>query len=678
LKDSQFIYDLDHCDYSYPGSVAGKKVLNKINLRVAEGEFVAICGASGSGKSTLLYLFGGMLAPDDGRVFFKGRDLWEKSELERAEIRNQQIGFVFQQFHLVPRMTVLQNIMLPANYPSETNVLTSSDQTRALELLELVGLGQQQDSLPNQLSGGQQQRVAIARALLRNPAVILADEPTGNLDSENSEQVLQIFEKIQKAGHTVIMITHEADIANRAERMISVKDGMVLQEHPFDKIPGPSATLPRDTPKRELAGVAMQRLRIWRNVLPLGVQNLRTHLMRTALTMLGVIIAIASIIALLTLGDFAKARIMETYEALGSNRLSLNGYRNWRQSASRKSTGSNFRAFDIENDLYALLRVFPEIKNIAPISSVSVDEVSYGGNKVSEINVIGTNSNWPVINNRSLEYGKFLSPYHVRQGDSVCVIGAEVRKELFSQQKGLGEVLYISNSSSIFQCRVIGVMRHLNKGASDSDPNNQVIMPYSYLQTVGIYWARYIRNAAILVQPGSNTEILGQKIVGFFVNRYGTSGQFRVTGDEALLTQVKKFLQIFTILLVGIGGVTLVVGGIGVTNMMLISVGERYREIGLRKALGATDRSIKLQLLIEALTVTSMAGAIGGLVGFVFYEGVVWIASQFVESIQFEWFYNPMAIVIALLSIVSVGILSGIAPAIKAQRLDVVAALRSE
>ena len=260
----------------------------------------------------------------------------------------------------------------------------------------------------------------------------------------------------------------------------------------------------------------------------------------------------------------------------------------------------------------------------------------------------------------------------------MCVIGADVRKELFPQQKGLGEVLYISNSSSIFQCRVIGVMRHLNKGASDSDPNNLVIMPYSYLQTVGIYWTRYIRQAAILVHPGADAENLSKKVIGFFVNRYGGSGEFRVSGDEALLTQVKKFLRIFTVLLAGIGGVTLVVGGIGVTNMMLISVGERYREIGLRKALGATNKSIKLQLLVEALSVTAMAGAIGGVIGFVFYEGVVWVASQFVESIQFEWFYNPMAILISLISIISVGILSGIAPAIKAQRLDVVAALRSE
>lgn len=200
------------------------KVLKGIDLDIEKGEFVALMGPSGSGKSTLMNLLGCLDTPTDGSYELNGRDVSRMNDDELAEIRNTEIGFVFQTFNLLPRTTALENVALPMIYAGASK---SARVKRAEEVLTDVGLADRMDHRPNQLSGGQRQRVAVGRALVNKPSIILADEPTGNLDSKTSIEIMELFDEIHRAGNTVILVTHEEDIAEHAHRVIRLKDGMV-------------------------------------------------------------------------------------------------------------------------------------------------------------------------------------------------------------------------------------------------------------------------------------------------------------------------------------------------------------------------------------------------------------------------------------------------------------------
>lgn len=198
-------------------------VLRGIDLEIQKGDFVAIMGPSGSGKSTLLHIIGCLDRPTSGEYFFEGVDVSTKSDNELAEIRNRDIGFVFQDFNLLPRFSAWKNVELPLLY---RGVNAKDRRQRAIEILEKMGLGERADHNPNELSGGEQQRVAIARALGNNPKLLLADEPTGNLDSHSGKEIMDIFEGLNKDGVTIILVTHEKHITERAERIITIKDGI--------------------------------------------------------------------------------------------------------------------------------------------------------------------------------------------------------------------------------------------------------------------------------------------------------------------------------------------------------------------------------------------------------------------------------------------------------------------
>lgn len=201
-------------------------VLFGIDFKIEEGEYVAIMAPSGTGKSTLLNILGTLDKPTEGKYLFRNRDLTELNDDELSKLRNKSFGFVFQLFNLLNRITVLDNVLLPLlyteNYPKDAK-------QKALKLLSLVGLSERVNYKPNALSGGQQQRVAIARALINDPDLLLADEPTGNLDSKSSSEILEIFDEIHKRGRTIIVVTHERDVAERAERIITLKDGRVFK-----------------------------------------------------------------------------------------------------------------------------------------------------------------------------------------------------------------------------------------------------------------------------------------------------------------------------------------------------------------------------------------------------------------------------------------------------------------
>jgi len=221
------IINVSHLTKTYQMGDTQTTALDDVSFSINKGEYVAIMGPSGSGKSTLMHMLGALDTPSSGTYILDGEDVSKLSDDQLAEIRNKKIGFIFQAFNLLPRRSTLQNVMLPMTYAG----LPKDERKRiATQYLEMVGLGHRLTHTSNQISGGQQQRVAIARALVMNPAILLADEPTGNIASAQAEEIMAIFQDLNKQGHTVVMITHEPDIANHAKRIIHIRDGKILTD----------------------------------------------------------------------------------------------------------------------------------------------------------------------------------------------------------------------------------------------------------------------------------------------------------------------------------------------------------------------------------------------------------------------------------------------------------------
>ena len=657
-------------------------ILKRLNLKVNPGEFVGIQGPSGSGKSTLFYVLGFLLKPTSGTVLFDGLDITKFSEDELAAIRNQKIGFIFQQFHLLSKTSTLKNILLPTRYPSELADPGAKETQKALILANQLGLAKHLEHFPNQLSGGQQQRVAIARALMNDIDLILADEPTGNLDSKNAMEVLDLLSELNRNGKTIILITHDSEVAKRCSRVYYLKDGAFT--HSIENF---SPTLPPILLKernylslpKEVNFKIYQK--IIKSVFPLVTENLLRNKAKSILTMLGVVIGVAAVLVTVTLGQFAKNKILETYEALGVNKVLIRGYPN----RGRKATdvvSVNFTSFDWEKEILPLRRVFPEIKLMSPSllsfrNLVLAGGVEAGENKVTSL---GVSTEFLTITNRGLDLGRNISPYHIINRSPVCLIGSEIAQRLFSRTNPLGQVISVNNGQNTsYPCQVIGVLSPKTSNEDWSPPNLHVLLPFTYFQTAaGNWWNAQIHEVTLQVASDGDIVSTGKKIKSYFDQKYGKSGIFFVDSDSTLIAQMKKFLNIFGILLSAIALLSLIVGGIGINNMMLVSVTERIKEFGIRKALGATNRSIRVQVLLESVCLCAAAGVLGVILGFGTYQLMILGATKFIPTLKYEWLFEPIAVFLSLFSIVAVGIASGFVPALKAEKLQVIEALRSE
>jgi macrolide transport system ATP-binding/permease protein len=670
-------------DLSFQYKVGGRdvEVLKSLNFKVNPGEFVGIRGPSGSGKSTLFYILGFLLKPTSGTVIFDGIDISKLSEEELTLVRNQKIGFVFQQFHLLSKTSTLDNILLPTMYPSEFDKPRDEAKQRALDYAERLGLKDHLNHLPNQLSGGQQQRVAIARALINDVDLILADEPTGNLDSKNAQQILDLLTELNKEGKTIILITHDAEVAKRCSKVFHLKDGAFTKiEENFP--PWSSAALSlrpiRSIPK-------IDRFSVYRKIIkavsPLVWQNLLRNKAKSMLTMLGVVIGVAAVLAMVTLGQFSKQKILETYESLGVNKMMIRGSPNWKMKAV-DAVSKNFMAFDWKSDIVPLQRLFPEIHLMSPSMSVSRNRIVSGGVEAGDqkVSAIGINPSYLTITNRSLEAGRNLSDYDIQSRSPVCLIGYDIADRLFSRLNPLDQVVTVTDGQRLsFPCLVVGVLSSVTTNSGWAPPNLNVLLPYTYFKTIADnWWNSQIHEATLQISPGADVELTGKKIKAYFDQKYGNSGQFYVDSDSTLIAQMKKFLSIFEILLAAIAALALVVGGIGINNMMLVSVAERLKEFGIRKALGATNRSIRTQVLMESIALCVIAGMLGVAIGFGSYEFLIFCATKFIPTLKFEWLFEPAAVFLSLISIVAVGVGSGFVPALKAEKLQVIEALRSE
>lgn len=664
---------LQNVTHDYQGGQTFR-ALNEISFDINEGDFVAIVGPSGSGKSTLLHILGCLLKPTKGTVKIAGHDIQSLSKNELAVLRNREVGFVFQQFHLLASATILENILLPSRYPVE---LPNSDLLEhAKRLATELGIEDLLHKKPNQLSGGQQQRVAIARALMNDARIILADEPTGNLDSKTSKTVLEILQRLHKQGKTIILITHDPNLANQCPHKIEVFDGKIK----YSSLPKSNGIVtPKGLPVINYQSSAYFALT--KKLLPLAWQNIRRAWARSISTMLGITIGIAAVLAMLTFGTFTKDTLLASYQKLGVNKIVLNGYHNWQLRASDSIT-NYFTGFDWETDIQPLRKIFPQIKYMSPMGENWLQSpVVYAGKTVdSDARVIGVNEQYFRINNKSLQEGRYISPYHVQNTARVCLIGAEIYTRLFRGQSAIGKVIRMgaTEKSSGYTCQIIGVLASQPSNSDWRKPDYEIIMPISYFEVVQPSHRRDLRTVSLQLRSGQDIDKISNAIKSWFQRKYGKAGIFSTGTDATMIAQLKKFLTMFTLLITAIAIITLTVGGIGIMNLMLVSLNERYRELGLRKALGATDFSIRYQMLLESMLLCLLAGIIGLLIGFAAYQGIIYGAAKFVERLHFEWVFDIFAFTFAVTAIFAVGILSGFIPALRAERLEIIEALRHE
>ena len=678
--------------FCYKTGESSVPVLRGIDLRVEEGDFLAIQGASGSGKSTLLYILGCLLRPDSGTLKLDGREITSLDRTEMARVRNKTIGFVFQQFHLLPRANILENILLPAHYPAEEAVILPEHRERAIGLARQLGVDGQLRHLPNQLSGGQQQRVAIARALMNDSRIILADEPTGNLDSKNAAMILDLLKDLNRQGRTIVLITHDPEVARQCSRIYHMRDGLFTEVEELR--PRRTAEPVQNFATRNFASEGSSGaggphkhfrplaayLKLGIASLPLAWENVRRNRARSLLTMLGITIGVAAVLAMITLGQFTKNRILESYETLGVNKLAIRGWPNWNLKASDK-VGTFFRFFNWERDLLPMSATFSdEIRLMSPVLDSWNATANYAGKTISkELQIFGVSPDYLHITNRQLIAGRNMNPFHVANKAGVCIIGFDIAQRLLTGVAPVGQILYVQDGNSNYACTVIGVMKSQTTNSTWQKPNLQILVPYTFFQAIASdWWTAQIDQAVLQLHSRSDVEKTSKMVKAYFIQKYGKSGRFSVDSDGVLVAQMKKFLNLFAVMLASIAVISLLVGGIGITNMMLVSVSERFKELGLRKAVGATDFSIRVQLLVESVLLCGIAGLAGIILGFSTYEALIFGASKLVSKLQFEWVVEPGAVILSVISILVVGISSGLAPAIKAEKLEVIEALRSE
>lgn len=641
----------------YGGGATGRpevEVLHGIDLDIHAGEFVAIVGQSGSGKSTLMNLLGCLDRPSDGMYHFNGRDVADLNADELAWLRREAFGFVFQGYHLIATDSARENVEMPAIYAG------TSEQDRAARsetLLTRLGLADKLHLRPNQLSGGQQQRVSIARALMNGGRIILADEPTGALDSSSGAEVMALLHELADTGHTIILITHDREVAAQARRVVEIRDGRIVgdslngpaaSDRALAAIPAPSTTEARLDQGTPLLADLREALRsAWR--------SMRIHRSRTALTLLGIVIGVASVIVMLAVGLGAREEVVARLGAMGSTVMYLN---------NRTPPQGGPEGVTTLADL-AEVEKLPEVAYVMPVARDPA--MVRFGNVAWQADTIAATHAWPAIHHWPVAEGRFFTEAEDDELAPVVVIGQKVRERFFADTAPLGQQLLIGNTP--FQ--VVGVMTE--KGAADGGKSEDdlVVVPYrSGLLRVFPNGRSFDPHYTVVQARDSQSVLPAQAAIErLMLQRHGRE-DFRVANAAARLQAEAQAKDSMTTMLSLIAAVSLLVGGIGVMNVMLMAVKERTREIGIRMATGARQRDIQRQFMTEAVLVTMVGGTVGVLAGLVIGAGLIFWGSAVVFSVS--------AMLLAFGCAVATGLVFGFMPARQAARLDPVVALAGE
>lgn len=629
--------------------------LRGVNLTIDDGDFVAIMGPSGSGKSTMTNILGLLDVPTSGSYKFNGREVSKLSEDDLAILRREEIGFIFQQFNLLPRLSAAQNVGLPLLYSQHNIVLDF-----AYELLEKVGLGKRSDHKPNELSGGQQQRVAIARSLINRPKMILADEPTGNLDSHSEKEIMGILKELNSQGITVVIITHEEEIGEQAHRLIRMRDGEVQSDER-------KVALQNIKPEETIRFKKSSELSIKEifEYFRQGFKTLVANKIRTCLSMLGILIGVAAVVATLAIGNGAQKAIEKQLASLGSNLIVLRPG-SVRVAGVAQESGTTTRlTFE---DAEAIKEQIGTVKEISPNVS-GQGQITYL-NKNWNSRIIGVLPAYAKVRAAEPIAGRFFNQDENSQRLRVALIGTTVMRELFGEANPIGEMIKINKVN--FQ--IIGILPQ--KGANGfQDQDDVIVIPISTAMR-RLLGKTYVDSIDIEARDSESVDEMQDEILNLMYSRKRVpmsqrrdAFQIRNMADiQATLSESNKTMSI---LLSSIAAISLLVGGIGIMNIMLVSVTERTKEIGLRKAIGARRRDILMQFLAESVVVSVVGGLAGIILG---------ASGAKILSLVAGWdtLISIQSIILAFSFSVFIGLLFGIYPARKAARLAPIDALRYE
>jgi len=624
--------------------------LRGVSLDIYPGEFVAIMGQSGSGKTTLMNLLGCLDKPTSGNYSFAGQNVADLGRDDLAWLRREGFGFVFQNYNLIGTATATENVEIPAVY---AGLAPSARHSRSMELLESLGLGDRLAHRPNQLSGGQQQRVSVARALMNGGQVILADEPTGALDSKSGEDVMALLQDLARKGHTVILITHDRNVAAHAQRIIELRDGVIVTDT------GPDLSHLTDAAWRPLHADHSRR---WSaaglsEATRMAFRALHANVFRTVLTLLGIIIGVASVVTMMAVGEGAKQAVIKQIGSMGTNLLLVRpGGRNMRGYNGPVATLTPEDA----NAIAALPNVSSAVPEIVGGATVRLGDVDY------QTQIDATTPAYEIVRSWPAASGVFFQDADQKSYAAVAVLGGTVVDNLLPDGGDpIGRYVLINN----IPFQVVGVMSTKGANAAGMDSDDVVFIPLS-TGMLRIFGQHYVRSVTVAVKDVSQIDSVQDRVTALLTGRHNNTQDFFIRNMAELLETATSAQNTLTILLASVAAISLFVGGIGVMNIMLVSVTERTREIGIRMATGARTRDILQQFLTEATIVSALGGLVGVLMGLV--------AAAAIGAFGTPVAYTLAPVAIAFTCAVGTGLVFGFAPAMKAARLDPVVALASE
>lgn len=626
---------------AYGEGPARFEALRGIDLAIWPGEFVAVVGSSGSGKSTLMNLLGCLDRPSEGSYRFRGRDVGGLDAEGLAQLRRESFGFVFQQYNLVRNADAIGNVEVPALYAGRSR---AARRERAASLLARLGLGDRLGNRPSALSGGQQQRVSIARALMNGAEVILADEPTGALDSASGTEVLALLRELNAEGRTVILITHDPAVAAQADRRIEIVDGCIVADSgPVFAAETPVWETPAEAggglPLLAAAGIA------WR--------SLGANLFRTLLTLLGIVIGVGAVIVMLAIGDGARDEVVSRMVAMGTDLLVVRPGAPGQRRADATLTAEDARA----------VAALPGVRAAVPEQSGSM--TLRAGTQDLRTSLLATSADYARVQNWPLAVGSFLQPDDLTGYAPVVVLGQTVARALFpGEADPTGQWVLAQN----VPLQVIGVLAAKGATTWGSDQDDVVMVPLTTGQ-LRLLGQRHLRSVSVQVERVSEIDAVELAVDALLLERHGVR-DFSIRNMASLIETVQETQNTLTLLLGAIAAVSLLVGGIGVMNIMLVSVTERTREIGVRMAVGARPRDVMAQFLVEALVVCALGAGLGVALGLGTASAVAALGTPISFSLP--------PVVGAVACALAIGLVFGLMPARRAARLDPVRALGAD
>lgn len=645
---------LEHVSRHYVMGGTEVRALDDVSLRIEEGEMVAIMGPSGSGKSTLMNLLGCLDKPSSGRLCIAGRDLAELSPDESAALRRETFGFVFQRYHLLSHLDAVGNVELPAIYAGYGS---RERRKRAVALLNRLGLGERLSHKPDELSGGQQQRVSIARALMNGGRIILADEPTGALDSESGAELLSVLLELNALGHTVILVTHDAQVASHARRVIELRDGQVLRDACSATAPVPAGS---DEKRAHLSvPPGGHWFAAWWEALSMSLAALRNNRLRSLLSMLGISIGIAAVVSITALGDAARTQVQRSAKEASSNKLVIN------QGNRKFPFGTATQPLSAQDA--AALRSLPGVTAVIPRYSSRVTAVHGARDDVVTANGVAVGELG--LNGQTITQGRDIRAHDLEARTHVVVLDQIAKEFLFAEaERVIGAQVLVG----AIPFTVIGVSKASYGDSALFQPN---FRPYGNIYIPQTTYATKLdtrqETETLTVHFSSvfPSETFRAHVRNRLLVLHGGTEDFTLASSDMLNGIFTMLLAKVSGILTAIAGISLLVGGVGVMNIMLVSVSERTREIGLRMAVGARQRDVRRQFQIESIVLCCLGGMAGLLIPWL----LIHAASLVFPNVSLG--ISRSALGLALFTCTIIGLIFGTVPARNAAKLNPVVAL---